>query len=81
MNFAPGTSAIAQQEITKKELSLLGSRLNRRLIAEALGWVALGAVQPEPLVTHEFRFDRALEAMRLIEQHPEATCKVHLIFD
>jgi L-gulonate 5-dehydrogenase len=81
MNFAPGTSAIPQQEITKKELSLLGSRLNRRLIPEVLNWLATGAVRPEPLVTHELPFDQALDAIRLLEHHPDQACKVHLIFN
>lgn len=81
MNFAPGTSAISQQEITKKELSLVGSRLNRRLIPHVLEWFASGAIKPETLVTHEFRFDRAREAMAFIEQHPDQTCKIHLLFE
>jgi L-gulonate 5-dehydrogenase len=80
MNFAPGTSAIPQQEITKKELSLLGSRLNRRLIPQVLEWLAAGALESDALVTHEFKFDRALEAMELLERHPERACKVHLLF-
>jgi L-gulonate 5-dehydrogenase len=80
MNFAPGETPIEQAEIVKKELSLVGSRLNRRLIPTVLRWFADRLVDPDALVTHEFRYDQVLEAMRLIEEHPEQTCKVHLIF-
>jgi L-gulonate 5-dehydrogenase len=80
LNFQPGTSAIPQSEIVKKELSLLGSRLNRRLIPQVLGWFASGAVDPEKLVSHEFDFHQVKDAMRLIEEHPEEVCKVQLTF-
>ena len=81
LNFQPGTSAIPQSELVKKELSLLGSRLNRRLIPQVLGWFASGAVDPEKLVSHEFGFRQIKEAFQLIEERPEAVCKVQLTFD
>jgi L-gulonate 5-dehydrogenase len=80
LNFAPGDTPVEQAEIVKKELSLVGSRLNRRLIPTVLRWFEDGLVDPDTLVTHEFRFDRVQEAMTLIEDHPEQTCKVHLTF-
>jgi L-gulonate 5-dehydrogenase len=80
LNFQPGTSAIPQSEIVKKELSLLGSRLNRRLIPQVLGWFASGAVDPEKLVSHEFDFHQVKDALRMIEEHPEEVCKVQLTF-
>jgi len=80
MNFGPGDTPIEQAELVKKELSLIGSRLNRRLIPTVLHWFAEGLVDPSPLVTHEFRYDRVVEAIRLIEEHPEQTCKVQLTF-
>ena len=80
MNFGPGVTPIEQAEIVKKELSLIGSRLNRRLIPTVLRWFAEGLIDPTPLVTHEFYFDRVIEAIKLIEEHPEQTCKVQLRF-
>jgi L-gulonate 5-dehydrogenase len=80
LNFQPGTSAIPQSEIVKKELSLLGSRLNRRLIPQALEWFASGKVDPEKLVTNEMDFHHVQEAFQLIQDHPESVCKVHLTF-
>ena len=64
----------------KKELSLLGSRLNRRLIPQALEWFASGQIDPEKLVSHELPFRQVAEAMRLIEEHPDQVCKVQLTF-
>jgi L-gulonate 5-dehydrogenase len=80
MNFGPGVTPIEQAEIVKKELSLIGSRLNCRLIPTVLRWFAEGLIDPAPLVTHEFHFDHVIEAIKLIEQHPEQTCKVQLRF-
>lgn len=80
LNFQPGASAVLQSEVVKKELSLLGSRLNRGLIPEVLQWLHRGEINPEPLITHEFGFQHAAEAMQLIESHPEEVCKVHLTF-
>jgi len=80
LNFQPGTSAVPQSEMVKKELSLLGSRLNRRLIPQVIGWFASGAIDPELLVSHEFGFRQIKEALQLIEERPEAICKVQLTF-
>ncbi|HVP11253.1 MAG TPA: Zn-dependent oxidoreductase [Phycisphaerae bacterium] len=80
LNFQPGTSAIPQSELVKKELSLLGSRLNRRLIPAVLEWFESRKVDPEKLVTQEFPFHQVQDAFRLIEEHPEAVCKVQLVF-
>jgi L-gulonate 5-dehydrogenase len=80
LNFQPGTSAVPQAELVKKELSLLGSRLNRRLIPQALEWFASGQIDPEKLVSHELPFRQVAEAMRLIEEHPDQVCKVQLTF-
>lgn len=80
LGFSTAPSLIPQQEITRKELTLCGSRLNRGLFPEVLGWFAAGAVEAEALVTHEFDFREVAAAMRLVEEHPEETCKIHLIF-
>jgi L-gulonate 5-dehydrogenase len=80
LDFSPEPSAIPQQEITKKELSLLGSRLNRRLIPRVIEWLASGRIEAAPLVTHELDFRQAPEAFALIETNPSATCKVQLTF-
>jgi L-gulonate 5-dehydrogenase len=81
LNFQPGTSAIPQSELVKKELSLLGSRLSRRLIPQVLEWFASGAIDPEKLVSHEFDFRQVKEAFQLMEERPEAVCKVQLTFE
>lgn len=81
LGFSPKPSAIPQQEITKKELTLFGSRLNRRLFPRVLEWLAQGRLDAEALITHEFDFRAAAEALRLLEDHPELTCKIQLTFN
>lgn len=81
LGFSATPSAIPQQEITKKELSLFGSRLNRRLFPQVLDGLAQGHLDANVLITHEFDFRTVADAMRLIEEHPEQTCKVQLTFN
>lgn len=78
LGFSAQPSAIPQQEITKKELTLVGSRLNRRLIPRVLGWLESGAIDAEALVTQEFELRAAPEAFALIETSPSRTCKVQI---
>lgn len=81
LGFTGNPSAIPQQEITKKELSLFGSRLNRRLFPRVLEDLAAGRLDADALITHEFDFRAAADALRLLEEHPEQTCKIQLTFN
>ena len=47
-----------------------------RAMRTSLGLIASGKVRTEPLLTHVFPFERAPEAYRLIDEHPEETIKV-----
>ena len=47
--------AVSQQEIVRKELSLVGSRLNRRFIPEVARWLERGELKPRDMITHDFR--------------------------
>ncbi len=81
LGFASEPSSLVQQHVVAKELSLHGSRLNRRLMPEVLDWIARGAINPEALITHTFAASDAAAAFRLIEDRPFDTIKVQLAFD
>lgn len=81
LGFSPAPCNISQQEIVRKELALVGSRLNRRFIPEVVTWLESGALRPEAMITQSFDARDARAAFDLIERHPERTLKVQLVFD
>lgn len=80
LGFSPSPCNISQQEIVKKELMLVGSRLNRRLLPDVVDWIASGRLAPAGMITQTYPARDARAAFDLIEQHPEQTIKVHLDF-
>lgn len=80
LGFSPAPCNISQQEIVRKELTLVGSRLNRRFIPEVISWLETGALKPEAMITQTFEAKDARAAFDLVERHPEKTLKVQLAF-
>lgn len=80
LGFSPAPCNVSQAEIVRKELTLAGSRLNRRFIPEVIGWIETGRIAPGPMITQTFAAADARDAFDLIERHPERTLKVQLEF-
>jgi L-gulonate 5-dehydrogenase len=80
LGFSPAPCNVSQAEIVRKELTLAGSRLNRRFIPEVIGWIETGRIAPGPMITQTFAATEARDAFDLIERHPERTLKVQLEF-
>ncbi len=80
LGFSPEPCPIVQQEIVRKELTIVGSRLNRRLLPQVVEWLESGRLQPAAMITHSFPAAEARAAFDLIETHPEQTVKVQLVF-
>ncbi len=81
LGFSAEPTPLVQQHVVSKELSLFGSRLNRRLIPEVIGWLETGKLRPDAMVTQTFAAADAKAAFEFIENHPEETIKVQLAFD
>lgn len=81
LGFSDAPCAVSQQEIVKKELTLVGSRLNRRLLPEVVQWLESGRLRPAAMITQTFAAADARAAFDLVENHPERTVKVQLAFD
>ena len=79
LSFAKGPAAVSSLEITKKELSIMGSRLNCGMFPRVIEWFGRG-LEPEKLVSHVFPFTQVSDAFALIEEKPLETCKVVLTF-
>jgi L-gulonate 5-dehydrogenase len=81
LGFSPAPCNISQQEIVKKELTLVGSRLNRRLLPQVIDWLESGKLQPAAMITQVFPIADAASAFALIETDPSSTIKVQLDFE
>ncbi|MFZ5945338.1 MAG: alcohol dehydrogenase catalytic domain-containing protein [Bacillota bacterium] len=67
-------------DITKRELEIIGSRMNEKKFALVLKWFEEGKVDGRKLITHKFMFSQVQEAFYTIEKFPEEVCKVILEF-
>jgi len=81
LGFSAEPCPVSQQEIVRKELTLAGSRLNRRFIPEVVRWLESGALKPAGMITQTFAAQDARAAFDLVERRPEQTLKVQLAFD
>ncbi|HXZ10698.1 MAG TPA: Zn-dependent oxidoreductase [Paraburkholderia sp.] len=80
LGFSSTPSAIPQQELTKKELTLCASRLNCAMFPTVIDWLERGLVTPQSIVTHKVDFRDVGSAFELAEHSPKDTCKVLLDF-
>jgi L-gulonate 5-dehydrogenase len=81
LGFSPQPTPVVQQEIVRKELTIVGSRLNRRLMPQVITWLESGRLTPGAMITQTFAADDARAAFDLIEAHPDQTVKVQLAFN
>ncbi|MBO1265200.1 zinc-binding alcohol dehydrogenase family protein [Proteiniclasticum sp. SCR006] len=80
LGFSVEPSKIAQVHITKKELTIVGSRLQTNKFGEVIGYLNTGALNPEGFVTHKFHFLDAQKAMDLVEDPSIKKNKVIITF-
>jgi L-gulonate 5-dehydrogenase len=79
LGFSESPAPVVPLDITKKELSIMGSRLNCNMFPGVIEWFRKG-IDPGKLISHTFPFTQVREAFRLIEEKPLETCKVLLTF-
>uniref|UniRef100_UPI0026171366 zinc-binding dehydrogenase n=1 Tax=uncultured Salinicola sp. TaxID=1193542 RepID=UPI0026171366 len=76
LGFSPTPSDLVQLEVIKKELTLVGSRLNNRKFPEVLEHIAAGRLEPRALISHRVPLTEMPGAIDLLENHPERARKV-----
>lgn len=79
MNEKP--SNIPQIHFMKKQLTVVGSRLQAYQFAPVIRLMEAGYLNDDALVTHKFKFSDIKEAFKLIEENPEKVKKAVLIFE
>jgi L-gulonate 5-dehydrogenase len=80
LGFSAQSSAVSQQELTRKELSLHASRLNSGMFPRVIEWMAAGRLRPERIISHCIGFREVAHAFALFEKEAKTTAKVLLDF-
>lgn len=80
LGFTEDKSQIPQLPITKKELTISGSRLQTNRFPEVIKLFNERKIETKNFVSHIFDFDRIEEALHLIETSPNKVRKVLLRF-
>lgn len=80
MGFSADPCVISQQGITSKELTIYSSRLNSNRFPQVIDWMTEKKICPEKLITHQFPYERVLDAMTVFEKDQRHCCKVLLKF-
>ncbi|MBO0999796.1 zinc-binding alcohol dehydrogenase family protein [Bacillus sp. SD075] len=81
LGFDERPSAVSQLPITKKEVSVKGSRLQTDQFPKVVKLLNEGKLRHEGLVTHTFSLDDIQEAFKFVENHPEQVRKAIIVFN
>lgn len=73
-------SRITMADITKKELTIVGSRLNCNCFEEVIAGLEEGTLKPQDFVTHVFGCDEVEKAFETIREHPQDVLKAVIVF-
>ncbi|PRY66259.1 L-gulonate 5-dehydrogenase [Vreelandella songnenensis] len=76
LGFSVQPSDLIQLEVIKKELTLVGSRLNNRKFPEVLALMASGKLDPLALVSHRLPLGEMPDAIEMLDHRPEEARKV-----
>lgn len=76
LGFNPTPSDLVQLEVIKKELTLVGSRLNNRKFPEVIERMAAGRLDTQGLVSHRMALADMPAAIEMLDHHPERARKV-----
>ncbi|MCI8881538.1 MAG: zinc-binding alcohol dehydrogenase family protein [Lachnospiraceae bacterium] len=74
-------SKICMADITKKELTIVGSRLNNNCFGEVIAGFEDGSLNPEQLMTKAYHYTDIMEALTMITEHPKDVLKLVLKFE
>ncbi|MBN2897490.1 MAG: zinc-binding alcohol dehydrogenase family protein [Clostridia bacterium] len=80
MGFLDQKAEISMLEVTKKEISIVGSRLQTYQFEKCIEYFKHNEVHLTDLITHKFHFEDVKEAVALIENEPEKVGKIILTF-
>jgi L-gulonate 5-dehydrogenase len=80
LGFHPEPAKIPEVIVVKKELKIVGSRMNCRRFPQVIEWFEKGQVNPEPLISAVYPFEKIDTAFREILEDPEKYLKVLITY-
>ena len=80
LGFDERPSNISQLPVTKKELTIVGSRLQTKQFPKVINWLEEGKLVVDGMVTHQYPVDDIKEAFQFIEQNPNEVRKAVVVF-
>lgn len=81
LGFNEKPSSIAMMHITKKELTITGSRLQTNQFGKVVELINKKELTHNGLVTHRFHVDQVQDAFKFIEQNPDKVRKAVIEFE
>lgn len=67
-------------DITKRELEIIGSRMNSNKFPTVLKWFEAGKIDVSKMISHKFKFSDLDKAFATIDSAPDEVCKVIIEF-
>lgn len=80
LGFGPEPAQVPPIELMRRELELIGTRLNLNRFPEVIGWFEKGLVHPGEIISHVFAVQEVEKAFDLMEKQPADVCKIVLRF-
>lgn len=81
LGFTDTYAKVSLYNLTKKELSLMGSRLQTHQFEKCIELFSERKINLTKLITHVLNYDQIYKALDLIENHPEEVGKIILRFN
>lgn len=80
VGFPAVPAAVKPSDIMKRELDILGSRVNNYKFPEVIKCMEKGILHPERIISHVFPIEDAKEAFEVFSTQPHSVTKVVLTF-
>lgn len=74
-------SEIVQAAITKKELTITGSRLSNYKFGDVIQWMDAGEIKPELIRSHLYNYTEIDKAIDVAVNSPQDVCKIVITFE
>jgi len=81
IGFMTEPITISPMDITKRELEIIGSRMNKNKFPDVLKWFQEGKLDGRLLITHKYKFTDLEKVFPEINNNPEEVCKVIINFE
>jgi len=81
LGFDERPSAIPQLPITKKEITIVGSRLQTNQFGKVVSLLDSGELKSGGLITHKFSLDEVKDAFTFVENNPDKVRKALIVFE